>query len=432
MGASVAIRARHLAKHYPITVGASPGQLRDGAAVANYRTLRETITDWTSNFRSRRPSTRIRHYALRGVSFDIAEGSVVGLIGRNGAGKTTLLKILARITDPSDGEAVLRGRVGSLLEVGTGFHPELSGRENVYLSGAVLGMTRKELDRVFPQIVEFADIGPFLETPLKRFSSGMYLRLAFAVAAHLETEIMLVDEVLAVGDLQFRQRSLGKMRDVGRGGRTVVYVSHDMSSVRQLCDRVIWLDKGSVIGDGPAGEVTAKYEAEAYAGITSSGGVFERSPADVADRAVWFSRVELRAARGALTNEFKWGDVLKLRMYLGGTAPAAGYSIEWGILNERGERVAYGGANPQQDVYFDRSDRVVECEIGPLQLTSGNYKIWLSLWVWRQPRWDIWDEAATFRIALADPYGFGFDANAAMHGVVAIPHRWNRLSRDSR
>lgn len=427
---AVALRAVGLTKHYPIVVGSSPQHLADGATVASYRTLREAISDWAGKLANRRQARQVeRHYALRDVTFEVALGTVLGVVGRNGAGKTTLLKVFSRITEPSDGWAEIHGRVGTLLEVGTGFHPELTGRENVYLAGAVLGMTRTELDNRFDQIVTFAEIERFLDVPLKRYSSGMYLRLAFAVAAHLETEIMLVDEVLAVGDLQFRQRCLGKIREVGRGGRTVMYVSHDMSSVRQLCDRVIWLDRGRIVADGPAAEVVARYEAEAYSGTATSGGVFVRRTEEAAGRAIWFSRVELLAEDGHPTTDYRWGDTMRLRMTLEGTAPADGYSIEWSILNERGERAAYGGANPQQEVYFDRADRVVECEIGPLPLTSGNYKISLAIWVWRQPRWDVWEEAATFRITIADPFGHGFDANSATYGVVVIPHRWIRLSR---
>lgn len=188
-------------------------------------------------------------WALRDVSFNIKQGEVVGIIGRNGAGKSTLLKILSRITEPASGRIELHGRVGSLLEVGTGFHPELTGRENVYLNGAIMGMRRSEIERKFDEIVAFAEIERFLDTPVKRYSSGMYVRLAFAVAAHLEPEILLVDEVLAVGDAAFQQKCLGKMGDVARGGRTVLFVSHNMMAVRTLCTRGILMGAGSVVMD---------------------------------------------------------------------------------------------------------------------------------------------------------------------------------------
>jgi ABC-type polysaccharide/polyol phosphate transport system ATPase subunit len=199
-------------------------------------------------------------WALRDVSLDVHQGEVVGLIGRNGAGKTTLLKLLSRITRPTTGFAEIHGRVGSLLEVGTGFHPELTGRENIYLSGAILGMSRVEIDRKMDAIVAFAEVERFLSSPLKFYSTGMQMRLAFAVAAHLEPEILLVDEVLAVGDLEFQKKCLGKMQEVSRSGRTIVFVSHQMGQMRRLCERVIWIDAGQIREQGRAGEIIAKYE----------------------------------------------------------------------------------------------------------------------------------------------------------------------------
>jgi lipopolysaccharide transport system ATP-binding protein len=193
------------------------------------------------------------------VSFDVAAGDVVGIVGRNGAGKSTLLKILSRITEPTTGQVEMWGRVGSLLEVGTGFHPELSGRENIFLNGAILGMSRADIVRKFDEIVEFSEVEQFLDTPVKHYSSGMYMRLAFSVAAHLEPEILVVDEVLAVGDAQFQKKCLGKMGDVAKDGRTVLFVSHNMQAVRQLCGRAILLDKGFILIDGSAAVVTERY-----------------------------------------------------------------------------------------------------------------------------------------------------------------------------
>ncbi len=198
-------------------------------------------------------------WALKDVSFDVKVGEAVGIVGRNGAGKTTLLKLLSRITEPTEGRALLRGRVGSLLEVGTGFHPELTGRENVYLNGAILGMSRADINRRFDEIVEFAGTGAFLDTPMKRYSSGMQVRLAFAVAAHLEPEILIVDEVLAVGDVAFQRKCLGKMGDVATEGRTVLFVSHNMSVVTRLCNRGIWLEGGSIQAQGPMEDVVRQY-----------------------------------------------------------------------------------------------------------------------------------------------------------------------------
>jgi ABC-type polysaccharide/polyol phosphate transport system ATPase subunit len=198
-------------------------------------------------------------WALRDVSFALEEGDTLGIVGHNGAGKTTLLKILSRITHPTNGESRTRGRVGSLLDVGTGFHPELSGRENIYFNGSILGMKRREIDRRFDEIVDFAGLERFLDTPIKRFSWGMWLRLAFAVAAHVEPDVMLVDEVLAVGDVRFRERCLGKMSDLGREGRTVVFVSHDLGAIVQVCRRAIWIEQGRVRADGPSEEVVERY-----------------------------------------------------------------------------------------------------------------------------------------------------------------------------
>jgi lipopolysaccharide transport system ATP-binding protein len=208
-------------------------------------------------------------WAIKDVGFDIRQGEVVGLIGRNGAGKSTLLKILARITRPTEGFAEIRGRVGSLLEVGTGFHEELSGRENIYMSGTILGMRKAEIDRKFDEIVAFAGVEGFLDTALKHYSTGMQMRLAFAVAAHLEPELLFVDEVLAVGDIEFQKKCLGKMSDVARHGRTVVFVSHQMAVIRRLCQRTIWMEGGKIQMDGPCQEVVSAYESSVARGVRS-------------------------------------------------------------------------------------------------------------------------------------------------------------------
>ena len=226
---------------------------RLGQLGPRYDTLREALLRGPSRAK---PAT---FWALQDIDLEIEEGEIVGLIGRNGAGKTTLLRILSRITKPTVGTGELHGRVGSLLEVGTGFHPELTGRENVFLNGAVLGMRREEVRRKFDEIVDFAGVEAFIDTPVKRFSTGMYVRLAFSIAAHLEPEILLVDEVLAVGDAEFQKRSLGKMEEVGRSGRTVVLVSHSMPSISSLCERVLLLDSGRLVMDGPPERVVGHY-----------------------------------------------------------------------------------------------------------------------------------------------------------------------------
>jgi lipopolysaccharide transport system ATP-binding protein len=237
-------------------------QYRIGQAQAQYQTLRESLVDiFAGSLRrlGRSAGASTAFWALRDVSFEVARGEVVGIIGRNGAGKSTLLKILSRITEPSAGRARIRGRVGTLLEVGTGFHPELSGRENIYLNGAILGMRRAEIDRKFDEIVAFAEVEKFIDTAVKHYSSGMYLRLAFGVAAHLEPEILIVDEVLAVGDAAFQRKCLGKMSQVAEQGRTVLFVSHNMGAIRGLCRRAIWLHEGQVHQAGSAHEVVDSY-----------------------------------------------------------------------------------------------------------------------------------------------------------------------------
>ena len=251
---TVSVQVEGVGKHYRI-----------GGALQKHTTLRDALVD-----AARRPIERIQHpgsathhseelWALRDVELTVEEGEVLGLIGSNGAGKSTFLKIVSRITEPTVGQIVLNGRVGSLLEVGTGFHAELTGRENIYLNGAILGMTRAEINRRFDEIVEFSEISRFLDTPVKRYSSGMYVRLAFAVAAHLEPEILVIDEVLAVGDAAFQAKCLGRMEDVANTGRTVLFVSHNMQAIRSLCTRVVELQQGKVVDSGPPSEVVDRY-----------------------------------------------------------------------------------------------------------------------------------------------------------------------------
>jgi lipopolysaccharide transport system ATP-binding protein len=250
MSSEIAIRAENIGKRYRI--GATQG-------IGRYRTLREDLTGLATKGRRKTEQAKRDFWALKDVSFEIKTGETVGIIGRNGAGKSTMLKILARITPPTSGRGETTGRVGSLLEVGTGFHPELTGRENIMLSAAVMGMRRAEVLGRFDDIVEFSGLAQFLDTPVKRYSSGMYMRLAFSVAAHLEPEILLVDEVLAVGDAAFQKKCLGKMEDLSGTGRTVLFVSHSMPSVLRLCQRVILLDGGHVTADGSGSQVVEEY-----------------------------------------------------------------------------------------------------------------------------------------------------------------------------
>jgi lipopolysaccharide transport system ATP-binding protein len=284
MAADVAIRIENLGKRF---------QLRRAAAGGNYRTLREELLHlpqraWRAFAQRRRCCEAM--WALREVTLDVPQGEIIGLIGRNGAGKSTLLKILSRIIPPTTGAIELRGRVGSLLEVGTGFHPELTGRENIFLGGALLGMRRAEIRRHFDEIVAFAEVDRFLDTPCKHYSSGMYMRLAFAVAAHLHSDILLVDEVLAVGDAAFQQKCLGKMQEVATGGRTVVLVSHDLAAIRRLARTCVWIDAGRIAGHGaPANVVGAYLGSTANANAGPEGfATFTRGSSPV-----WFARAKL-------------------------------------------------------------------------------------------------------------------------------------------
>lgn len=246
------VRAENLSKQYLV-----------GTREASYDTLRDSVVEAVRTSISRIRGNGQRNsetiWALKDVSFEVAPGEVLGVIGRNGAGKSTLLKVLSRITEPTKGRAELYGRVASLLEVGTGFHPELTGKENVYLNGAILGMSRAEIGRKFDEIVAFAELEKFLHTPVKRYSSGMYMRLAFSVASHLEPEILIVDEVLAVGDAAFQKKCLGRIGKVAHEGRTVLFVSHNMTAIQSLCNRVLWVDRGSIEDEGPPKGVVARY-----------------------------------------------------------------------------------------------------------------------------------------------------------------------------
>jgi len=256
----IAIKVNHLGKKYTI-----------GSSINAYRTLRETISERFTVKKQQPQTSEVLPdciWALKDVSFKVKKGEVLGIVGRNGAGKSTLLKVLSRVTEPTEGSVEIYGRVGSLLEVGTGFHPELTGRENIYLNGAILGMKRNEIERNFNEIVSFAEVEKFIDTPVKRYSSGMYLRLAFAVAAHLEPEILVVDEVLAVGDAEFQRKCLGKMSDVAKQGRTVLFVSHNMSAILRLTKETLVIDKGNLLLRAPTAEAVDYYLSR---GLTQEG-----------------------------------------------------------------------------------------------------------------------------------------------------------------
>jgi lipopolysaccharide transport system ATP-binding protein len=274
-------------------------------------------------------------WALRDVDMEVERGKVVGLIGRNGAGKSTMLKIMSRIVEPTSGAVRLRGRVASLLEVGTGFHLELSGRENIYLNGAILGMRRAEIRRKFDEIVAFAEVDRFLDTPVKRYSSGMFVRLAFAVAAHLEPEILIVDEVLAVGDYSFQKKCLGKMRDVASGdGRTVLFVSHNMGALGQLCDEGVWLDKGRVAERGPIDQVLRAYMKNDSEGAAS----VAQFPLDP-DKPHQFVKVELLHEDGSRASDFAGDEPIRIRMEYLVRREVLGCHPQFLVQNTEGLRV---------------------------------------------------------------------------------------------
>ena len=325
----VVIRVENLSKKYII------GHQKQ----ERYTALRDVISNGAKSFfqgltgdrHNEIDDTSEEFWALKDVSFEIKQGDRVGIIGRNGAGKSTLLKILSRITEPTSGKISIKGRVASLLEVGTGFHPELTGRENVYLNGAILGMDRFDIKKKFEEIVAFAEVEKFLDTPVKRYSSGMYVRLAFAVAAHLEPEILIVDEVLAVGDAQFQKKCLGKMEDVGKEGRTVLFVSHNMATVTTLCERAIWLVNGQVNSEGDAEHITSKYLTY---GAENSGEIILTNKSK--NQRFWFKKVSLLDASGNVSSVFDAREPIKVCLEYEVTENIKGLEVGFKVINASG------------------------------------------------------------------------------------------------
>jgi len=356
----IAIRAERLSKRYRI------GELE------RYRALRDLIAQAV-----RAPWTLLKlekketFWALKDVSLEVKHGEVLGLIGRNGAGKTTLLKILSRITRPTTGWAEIHGRVGSLLEVGTGFHPELTGRENVFLSGAILGMRKREIDRKFDEIVAFAEVEKFIDTPLKHYSTGMQMRLAFAVAAHLEPEILLVDEVLAVGDAEFQKKCLGKMQDVSRSGRTIIFVSHQMNQIRRLCERVLWIDAGRVRHDGPTAEITANYEAASSARLES------QDRFDGLRAKARFQRWEILEPRGELPYVLQSFGPLILKVTLLVNQPLR--NVQYGMVLYNTDRQLLWGTETN-GLQLEPGDHQILCKVSTLPLRPGAYSWRVTLY----------------------------------------------------
>ncbi len=360
-------------------------------------------------------------WALNDVSFTVGVGDVVGIIGPNGAGKSTLLKILSRITPPTNGYIELDGRVSSLLEVGTGFHPELTGRENIFLNGAILGMLREEIRRKFDAIVAFAELDRFIDTPVKHYSSGMYVRLAFSVAAHLEPEILIIDEVLSVGDLHFRNRCLGRMRDMREQGRTVLFVSHDLTSVRQLCNRAILLRAGRVSMEGTPDEVTRTYEQmNREPGCGDDGAAVRVHPPPH----YHLRRVELRNQAGTVTRSFDAGDVMDIHLWSSGRAPENSFTAEFKLLNDDDEVISFGTANPMRATYYTADQQHFVCRLGPLPLTEGTYSLSFTIRVWNQERWDFWDKAISFDVERCDLFKTGHSVSNVHDGEFVIQQEW--------
>jgi lipopolysaccharide transport system ATP-binding protein len=369
-----AIRVEGLSKIYRI------GEMHE-----RHRTLRDALMAM-----AKAPARRLRRlrrsqaygesiWALRDVSFEVPAGDVVGVIGRNGAGKSTLLKILSRITQPTEGMAEIRGRVGSLLEVGTGFHSELTGRENIYLNGAILGMRRAEITQKFDEIVAFAEIAKFIDTPVKHYSSGMYLRLAFAVAAHLEPEILLVDEVLAVGDVMFQKKCLGKMEDVARTGRTVMFVSHNMGAMRSLCRSGLLLDEGRLVESGDIGRCIESYftRVGAFASDESSG---KRSPGTSG-----FGRVLLHSERKGPVEQSEWFEA-ETSLHI--PQEVSGFSLFCIVEDMQGRMLFH--LREESPVFglpqVTSGDYAIRVRIPPLWLSAGLYTLYFKVLFWGEAK----------------------------------------------
>jgi lipopolysaccharide transport system ATP-binding protein len=390
-----------------------------------YRTLRDDLTDWVKTplrwFGNAAAASVQDFWALRDVSFDVKRGEVLGVIGHNGAGKSTLLKILSRITKPTLGEVRLKGRVGSLLEVGTGFHPELTGRENIFLNGAILGMRRHEIQRKFDQIVDFAEIEPFLDTPVKRYSSGMYVRLAFAVAAHLEPEILIVDEVLAVGDLSFQRKCMGRMREVGRSGSTILFVSHNMPAIEALCTRALLLDHGKVAMDGGVHELVQEYHRRVLATHGDGGSTLSdlNSPTRVHKI---FRSVTMLDEKAEPTNFLPVGGRFHLRLVLDAPIAVEAPNVTIGIDDSLGQRLL-SLQTPLTNSVLPRLQQsgVLECVVESLPLAPGDY--WVKLGLAAVPdEIDEIERALRFTVTEGELFGSG---RGHHRGLCVTPSQWS-------
>ena len=393
----LAIRVENISKQYRI-----------GLAQERPDTLRDLLTMGFRRFKhklSRKGSGRYDDpahiWALKDVSFEVERGQVLGIVGRNGAGKSTLLKILSRVTDPTEGYGEIHGRVGSLLEVGTGFHPELSGRENIYLNGAILGMRREEINQKFDEIVEFSEVGKFIDTPVKRFSSGMYLRLAFAVAAHLEPEILVVDEVLAVGDAEFQRKCLGKMNDVAQEGRTVLFVSHNMSAILRLTQETIVLDQGKIVLRAPTPEAVDHY---LNMGLTKQGERFWTEE-ELGGKSDAFKPAALRVLNtdGKVVDTVNAAEGFSVEFEYQLTEAISGLRVGLYMMTTRGEYVFTTFDTDDPELYQEYSVRsaghyISKCHIPPNLMNEGRFILGLNASVYRIRRYFQEDKALTFTV----------------------------------
>ncbi|MFO0951492.1 MAG: ABC transporter ATP-binding protein [Isosphaeraceae bacterium] len=419
---SAAVRVVGLSKRYRVDRAAPSG------GAYRYRTLRDEVVRLAKAparllGRRKRADLGEDFWALRDVDVEVRPGEVVGVIGRNGAGKSTLLKVLSRITKPTAGRVELRGRVGSLLEVGTGFHPELTGRENVYLNGAILGMTREEIRRKFDEIVAFAEVERFLDTPVKRYSSGMYVRLAFAVAASLEPEVLIVDEVLAVGDMAFQRKCMGRMREVGRSGCTVLFVSHNMPAVESLCSRAVLLDGGRLERDGGVRELVAEYHRRVMSAHSTAGvSVAELDSPGRSSRV--FRSATLLDERGESTNHLPLGGEFRIRLTLDSPRALRYPSITLGVDDTLGHRLlslCTPLTRPAIETLHGPCE--VECRVASFPLAPGEYWLKLGLATVGEEIDEI-ERALFFSVLNGDAFGEG---RGIHQGVCVAPSRWTVL-----
>lgn len=409
-------------------------QYRLGQQGNTYRTLRETLAEGFSvrdKDNHRRAGASDSIWALRDVSFEVKQGTALGVVGRNGAGKSTLLKILSRVTEPSEGMAEIHGRVGSLLEVGTGFHPELTGRENIFLNGAILGMKKNEIEAKFDEIVTFAEVEKFIDTPVKRYSSGMYLRLAFAVAAHLEPEILVVDEVLAVGDAEFQRKCLGKMSDVAKAGRTVMFVSHNMSAILRLTEEALVIDKGRLLLRAPSSQAVDFYLSR---GLTSAGQrvwLPEEVPASAAPFKPYSLSLVDRAGRVIDTARSTDGFFIEVDYEV--AQPVKGLRVGIYILTSRGEFVFTSFDTDEAQAFSEFGTRekghfISRCHIPANLMNAGRFIVGLNASSYRIKTYFHDEQALAFNVDAAGAPGMQWPENRL--GPVRPALKWEIIQKE--